>query len=825
MRVVSLLTSICIVLSVALLINVFGIQGGLGRKLDRAVETAGGDNFETRLTGPAMEVQGVSLLGAVDQFPLTALDEVRQIPSVAGASAESFGVSSPSQSLDGKLVQQAVTFVGVTPGYFGVRNWPLTEGRAFSELDFQEGREVAVVTPQALQGAPGIGPVSLGGHIRVPGVGEYEVIGVLPSFDEQKAANETGSVATPMTGFRSPSSIRLYVPISALPQTLLTDPRLNLRKGYRLWVSARPGQLEKAIAEVTTALQKYETDQIKLVVVPDHVSQVVHVRVRDSVARSLFVAVLLSVLVGLVNLANAVLFNVLAHTRELGVRKALGATRMRIAFEQVWGSLTLALPASLLGLGLGMILRPAMARLFSETLVVSLGGVAAASGTLLVGTLLAAAYPARLASRQDPASLMRQSVAWKPRRGAGDARTVLAILAVALGSFGITMILANSAKTQMAINEYMRAAGESTVIVRDQDVFGGQPGGAPAMRVSAEMLPLALQAQSVRGGAWTETVSGVTLRAGEASQVAVTSGVPTGGSGSPDDANAIGALTAVLGDLFGVKHLQLQAGRALDPGDSGGQVCVLGATFAKTLFGKPEAAIGKEVTIEDERFVVKGVLQPRPPGVTDLDADRDKTVFIPSGSEAHLFGAWAKGSRKGLLTLEAMSSGATADAVKEVRDILAQAYPGRQPPAVTRPLGELKELLATKERLGYVFLLLGLLASVIGAVGIANLMMVRVVERTRDIGIHQVCGATRADIVRLNLNQAFALCGIGSALGYVTAEVAAAWLIAGPPLGLGRIATHLAAVGVLAAVMGLAGGIYPALQASRNRPRELMQQW
>ncbi|MHB9058895.1 MAG: ABC transporter permease [Bacillota bacterium] len=773
-------TASCIALSTALLFSILGIQGGLDRQIERAVEAAGGDNFRVVLTREAEQYQGRTLVGRQDQFPLEALAELEEgTPSANAVGAESVPRTTPTVKLDGKIVQQGLTFVGVTPNYFAVRNIPLSEGRVFTTRDASAERFVAIIGSGLLQQAQGRKSFALGSKLETPG-GIFDVIGVMPTVDDPLA------------------NLSVFVPISTLAQVGSANfgPQ-----GYRLWVQARSGLLEKAISEAQESLKSYQTGASRILVEPDHISQVVHIRFRENVASGLFVVVLLSLIITFINMTNALLYNVLARAKEHGVRKAIGASRTRIILEELMTAIKMVIGASASGVILGIVIRPLTERLLGEAVSVSIISVAGSLSVMAVGSIIAGYYPASRAAGQPPFALMRQVGPWRSGKSIPDARTLLAVIAVVTASFGLVMILNSNTSTRTTIQKYMEAVGESVVIVRSSDPFS-VPLGQRLAALSPDLLGDIEKISYIKAGAYTETVLGTAEATLGRTDVQI---------------------AAVYGDLFSIRRFEAGDGRVLSTTDYGANVCVLGTKAARQLFGEADP-VGKTVAVEGQRFQVVGVLRKRPESVLDMDGDRDEKIFIPFGSEKQLFSLWASASRRSQLTLKTISADTADAAIKEIKAFFARRFPGQAAPAVTKPLGELTLLMEAKNRLAHVFLLLGLIAGVIGTAGVANLLMIRVIERTRDIGIRQACGASRKAILIEYLRQSMVICAIGSGAGLASAELLSLHLFPGLSIGAAGLLLHVTTAAFLAASMGFVGGLYPALVAARNRPGGLMRQ-
>ena len=250
-------------------------------------------------------------------------------------------------------------------------------------------------------------------------------------------------------------------------------------------------------------------------------------------------------------------------------------------------------------------------------------------------------------------------------------------------------------------------------------------------------------------------------------------------------------------------------------------VCLLGRTVADALFGA-EDPVGKKVRLGNLPFRVVGVLQAK--GETATGQDQDDTVLLPYTTTQHKV--------KGMTWLDdIMCSAVSPEAIRPAREqiirLLRQRHHLRPGAPDDFNIRSPEELLQTQQETSRTFtVLLASIASVsllVGGIGIMNIMLVTVTERTREIGVRRALGATRNSIQSQFLIEALLLCALSGALGVLAGVIASGtlssmfgWATIIPPRAI------LIAV-VFSAVIGIAFGFYPARKAALLNPIEALR--
>lgn len=258
--------------------------------------------------------------------------------------------------------------------------------------------------------------------------------------------------------------------------------------------------------------------------------------------------------------------------------------------------------------------------------------------------------------------------------------------------------------------------------------------------------------------------------------------------------------------------------------DSSAKVCVMGKTVIDNLFGGQDP-LGQIVRIKKIPFTVVGTLAPK--GQSPQGQDQDDAIFIPvTTAQTKVIGTLFRGT-VGAIMVQALASGYLKSAQSEVTQLLRQRHrlqPGQDNDFDVRNLTEL--LAATQRAAQTMSLLLGAIASVsllVGGIGIMNIMLVSVTERTREIGLRKAIGARSKDIMQQFVIEAVSLSMVGGIMGIAVGVIIsvvigrfANWDVLISPVSI------FLAFGFSAAV-GIFFGYYPARMASRLNPIEALR--
>jgi putative ABC transport system permease protein len=280
-------------------------------------------------------------------------------------------------------------------------------------------------------------------------------------------------------------------------------------------------------------------------------------------------------------------------------------------------------------------------------------------------------------------------------------------------------------------------------------------------------------------------------------------------------------------EYFAIRNWGVAKGAAFTQSDVDGgvKVVVLGQTVVDKLFGASSNPVGQSVRIQNVPFQVVGVLEKK--GQSPMGQDYDDAVLLPRTTyQAKIQGGLQK-YISGVLMVSATTAAGTARAQKQVSDLLRDRHhllPGTDDDFSIRNLAEMAS--ASEQGTQTLTTLLASVAAVsllVGGIGIMNIMLVSVTERTREIGLRMAVGAKPRNILAQFLVEALALSVAGGLIGIALGLGTANWMARqfGWPM-LVRPDIVVIAVG-FSAVVGVGFGLYPARKASLLDPIDALR--
>jgi putative ABC transport system permease protein len=398
--------------------------------------------------------------------------------------------------------------------------------------------------------------------------------------------------------------------------------------------------------------------------------------------------------------------------------------------------------------------------------------------------------------------LIRETVksAWRSL-ASNRMRTLLTMLGMIIGTGAVVAVLGIGEGAKSSVEGRIRSLGSNLLMVRPSFVAGGggvRSGSAQTLTQRDAEALLALEGVSA---AAPEMNASAQLRYLSKNQ----------------NASVVGVTPA----YFDVRALPVLSGVTISDLDEQrrSRVVVIGANVAEELYGGA-SPLGTRLQINGNAFRVMGVLGAKGSGM----GSPDDSVFVPlSSHESALFGKDFLSS----ISLQLASEDQAASVVSQIEQLLRLRHRLRSEQASDFEVRSQAEMLQTMGQITGTFTtLLGSIAAVsliVGGIGIMNIMLVSVRERTREIGVRMAVGARRGDIMRQFLFEAVAVSlaggAIGVGIGYGTAQLLARfgeWQTIVPPYAIGLALA-------VSIVIGIAFGVGPARRAARLDPVEALR--
>ena len=251
------------------------------------------------------------------------------------------------------------------------------------------------------------------------------------------------------------------------------------------------------------------------------------------------------------------------------------------------------------------------------------------------------------------------------------------------------------------------------------------------------------------------------------------------------------------------------------------KVAVIGQTTGRQLYGD-SSAIGQIIRIKSVPFIIVGQLSPK--GLSVQGSDQDDVLIIPyTSAMKRVTGTTTLRS----INVQAEDASVLLGAQQQIIDLLRQRHriaQGREDDFNVRNQQEIVDAMtATQKVMRMLLLAIAFVSLIVGGIGIMNIMLVSVTERTREIGIRMAVGAKGRDILTQFLTEAVTLSAVGGGLG-IAAGIAASWILASvnhwPTL---TDPQSIVLAFVVSAAIGIFFGFYPAQKASRLDPIDALR--
>jgi putative ABC transport system permease protein len=387
-------------------------------------------------------------------------------------------------------------------------------------------------------------------------------------------------------------------------------------------------------------------------------------------------------------------------------------------------------------------------------------------------------------------------------------RSVLTMLGIIIGVSSVILLVAIGNGVQSSVNEKIQPLANLITIVPS---VGNVPGGAPPK----DLIDADVAALQDPG-----------LSRGIAAVIPATTGKAL------TEANAFRFRATVVGSTdrwLEVNNQDMAAGSFFDEAQvrSTARVVVLGPSVASYLFGDaPAAALNHMVRINQQTFRVIGVMQ-------STGEPGDSVAVMPlNTARRYIFGG---GDKVNQIIVQAAQAAAVPAAQDDVIRILSERHRIKDPAKRDFEVQSLRSRLDTFNQILHILTLftaaVAAISLFVGAIGVLNIMLVSVTERTREIGIRKAIGATRRAILEQFLVESLVLAGLGGFIGILVGVGLSLLGAAVAPAFGPTFATFAPAVTIPSVVLsfgislaiGLIAGGYPANRAARLRPIEALR--
>jgi putative ABC transport system permease protein len=389
-------------------------------------------------------------------------------------------------------------------------------------------------------------------------------------------------------------------------------------------------------------------------------------------------------------------------------------------------------------------------------------------------------------------------------------RSVLTTLGIVIGVASVIILVAVGTGASGEVDRQIKALGTNMLVVfpGSMRVMGRQGGAGTDIPLSE------IDLDNIR-----DKVSGV---------LAVSGQIEDSGAVVRGNANWTSSLSGVHAEYSFVRDWPIASGRDLEPGDvrSGAKVAILGATVVRELYGG-EDPVGTTIRIKNVPFQVIGVLTAK--GQSVMGRDQDDIVLMPiTTARLRVSGkSQLQNERIGRIYVKVDSGADMATVQEDIENLLRQRRKTRAGSDDSFSVRNLAETMKARSEvlttLSYLLAATSVISLIVGGIGIMNIMLVSVTERTREIGLRMAVGGRRRDILVQFLVEAVSLCLLGGLIGVAIGVSASAviafvadWPVLVSPSVLGGALAAAAATGIFF-------GLFPARRAAYLNPIDALR--
>jgi len=410
-------------------------------------------------------------------------------------------------------------------------------------------------------------------------------------------------------------------------------------------------------------------------------------------------------------------------------------------------------------------------------------------------------------------------------------RSLLTMLGILIGVASVITLVAVGTGSNRAVEASINRLGSNTLFVLPNQPGGGGRGGqlVRALQRALGIKPPPVNSTNTHKAALTfEDAQALSDKSVAPDVNAVSPGVlmQRVNSAAGTSSHEIQIMIGTSANFTSIDNDTMSAGRMFTDAEYAAhkRVVVLGTTVASDLAeGDPSTLVGRAVKLNNQAFTVVGLLGSKGySGQQDLD---DRAIAPVTAVQDALFGYAPPGSGPlNAIAVEATSPQTTAAAQNEVQTILTERHHTTLLTGDFIVFNASSVLAASASSSHTLTILLAAVAGIsllVGGIGVMNIMLVSVTERTREIGIRKAIGADRRDIIGQFLGEAVILSMIGGTLGVLAGFVASRFDIAGVKPAIAPYSVWLAFS--VSLFTGLFFGLYPASRAAALRPIDALR--
>ena len=389
-------------------------------------------------------------------------------------------------------------------------------------------------------------------------------------------------------------------------------------------------------------------------------------------------------------------------------------------------------------------------------------------------------------------------------------RSLLTMLGIVIGVAAVIAMIAIGRGAQQNVAEQLSGLGSNVIVVWPSSASSG------GLRLGASTAPTLSEDDAVAIGREVAGVQAAAPLLRGNQQIIV------------GNMNWQSGVHGITNDYLEARDWVLSAGRAFEPSElsASGKVAIIGSTVARELFGAADP-IDQPMRIGRLPVIVIGVLAPK--GQSAWGGDQDDVVMVPIATMRNRIQGQPTGriKRVGSISIKAISAEALPGVMEGTRALLRQRHrlqPGQEDDFSMRNLTEIAETREEASRtLAWLLAAVAGVSLLVGGIGIMNIMLVSVTERTREIGLRRAVGARSRDILLQFLVEATTLAVIGGLLGTLVG-VGAAMMVAELAGWRATLTVDSVVLAVsFAAAIGIFFGFWPARKASRLQPIDALR--